>query len=88
VNIVKDNADAIQSGLVILGIIPGIGIIADVATVMISSCTSNWVDMGISLASAVPVISDADGASNGGSNYSKLFREAEDTSKTKNRNLN
>jgi len=51
---VDDMLDAGQLGLDVIGMVPGAGIVADLANVAISAARGNWVDVGLSLAAAVP----------------------------------
>jgi hypothetical protein len=43
----------------VAGFVPGIGIIADVANAGVSAGRGNWVDAGINLVAAIPVLGDA-----------------------------
>jgi hypothetical protein len=51
--------DGLQAGLDVAGFVPGIGIIADVANAGVSAGRGNWVDAGINLVAAIPVLGDA-----------------------------
>lgn len=51
--------DGIQLALDVAGFVPGFGAAPDLLNAAIHACRGNWVDAGLSLLAAVPVIGDA-----------------------------
>lgn len=61
VNVVKQNAPLIQTALSVVGMIPVVGTAADILSAGVSALTGDWAGVGLSLASAVPVLGEAVG---------------------------
>ncbi len=55
---VKEHSDVIHGVLDVAGFIPGVGAVADLANAGLYAAEGNWLDAGLSLASAVPGIGD------------------------------
>lgn len=56
-----DILDGLQTGLDVVGFIPGIGEIADVVNAGVSAARGNYLEAGLSLISLIPVVGDAVG---------------------------
>ncbi len=55
---VKEHSDVIHGVLDVAGFIPGVGAVADLANAGLYAAEGNWLEAGLSLASAVPGIGD------------------------------
>ena len=55
---VKEHPDVIHGVLDVAGFIPGVGAVADLANAGLYAAEGNWLDAGLSLASAIPGIGD------------------------------
>ena len=55
---VKEHSDVIHGVLDVAGFIQGVGAVADLANAGLYAAEGNWLDAGLSLASAVPGIGD------------------------------
>ncbi|QSQ15116.1 hypothetical protein [Myxococcus landrumensis] len=56
-----DILDGLQTGLDVIGFIPGVGEIADIANAGVSAARGNYLEAGLSLLSLVPVVGDTVG---------------------------
>ncbi len=71
-----NNLDMFQLGLDAAGMIPGIGIFADVPNALISLARGNYVDAGLSAAAAVPIFGLGAGATKVAKGLANNFDEA------------
>ena len=73
--------DGIQTALDVAGFVPGFGAIPDLLNAAISACRGNWLEAGMSLLAAVPLIGDGAAAARLCYKGAKMARKVDKTRK-------